>query len=250
MAQGKLDKAVHAYHRVLALEPDHFAAHCNLAYCLVKQERRKEALQHYKIAHDLKPDDVTARYLMHALLGDERPATAPKEYVQNLFDNYALHYDRQMEKTLCYNVPQQLKKYLEPYLPEKTSVSLLDLGCGTGMVGDLLQSWVHRVVGVDLSQKMIDQARAKGVYHELIQSDIASFLAECESLFNGLSPRMFWCTLATAKYFSFGRSGGLPRGPFCFYHRIDRPTSLSASGNRTLCTQPPVRSRTRRKDGF
>ncbi len=55
--------------------------------------------------------------------------------------------------------------------------SMLDLGCGTGLGGAAFRPIVDRLVGVDLSPAMIEQARAKGLYDRLVTADLAAFLA-------------------------------------------------------------------------
>ena len=55
---------------------------------------------------------------------------------------------------------------------------MLDLGCGTGLAGAAFRPHVDWLAGVDLSPKMIEAARAKGLYDRLAVADIAQFLAE------------------------------------------------------------------------
>ncbi len=55
---------------------------------------------------------------------------------------------------------------------------MLDLGCGTGLTGAAFRPHVDWLVGVDLSPKMVEEARAKGLYDRLVTGDIAHFLAE------------------------------------------------------------------------
>jgi predicted TPR repeat methyltransferase len=55
---------------------------------------------------------------------------------------------------------------------------MLDLGCGTGLAGAAFRPHVDWLVGVDLSSKMIEEARGKGAYDTLAVGDIAQFLAE------------------------------------------------------------------------
>ncbi len=49
---------------------------------------------------------------------------------------------------------------------------MLDLGCGTGLVGAALASPVRRLVGVDVSLKMLDQAKSKALYHQLEHGEL------------------------------------------------------------------------------
>lgn len=49
----------------------------------------------------------------------------------------------------------------------------LDLACGTGRIGRWLRAkGLARLDGIDLTPQMLDQARAKGLYDELVQGDM------------------------------------------------------------------------------
>ncbi len=49
---------------------------------------------------------------------------------------------------------------------------VLDLGCGTGLAGLEISPYARRLVGVDLSAKMLERARSRNVYHRLEHSDL------------------------------------------------------------------------------
>ena len=53
---------------------------------------------------------------------------------------------------------------------------MLDLGCGTSLVGLEFRDTTDFIVGVDLSVKMIASAQEKGVYDELYAGDLTEFL--------------------------------------------------------------------------
>jgi predicted TPR repeat methyltransferase len=56
---------------------------------------------------------------------------------------------------------------------------IADLGCGTGMIGDALRAAGidARLVGVDMSEAMLSQARTRRAYEALHRDDIVHFLA-------------------------------------------------------------------------
>src|SRR5262249_58428588 len=56
--------------------------------------------------------------------------------------------------------------------------SVLDLGCGTGLAALPFRPFGDWMVGVDLSRGMLAQARAKGLYDRLVESEIPDFLAD------------------------------------------------------------------------
>jgi predicted TPR repeat methyltransferase len=51
-------------------------------------------------------------------------------------------------------------------------LKVMDLGCGTGLVGPLIRDLCRELAGVDLSPRMIAMARDKGVYDRLIVGDV------------------------------------------------------------------------------
>jgi predicted TPR repeat methyltransferase len=56
------------------------------------------------------------------------------------------------------------------------SLDVLDAGCGTGLCGALVAPYARRLVGVDLSERMLDQARARNVYDELLRHELTAYL--------------------------------------------------------------------------
>jgi len=74
-------------------------------------------------------------------------------------------------------------RQLEPLLPN-APYSFLDLGCGTGLSGSVWSPMAKSLVGVDLSNRMLDVAREKNIYSELIQSDIVEFLVQNNRIFD------------------------------------------------------------------
>ena len=49
------------------------------------------------------------------------------------------------------------------------ALEVLDAGCGTGLAAPLLGPYARRLVGVDLSGAMLEQARALPQYDELVE---------------------------------------------------------------------------------
>ncbi|MCX4239251.1 class I SAM-dependent DNA methyltransferase [Paraliomyxa miuraensis] len=61
-------------------------------------------------------------------------------------------------------------------LLERRDLDVLDAGCGTGLCAPLLRPLARTLVGVDLSGKMLDQARRRGGYDELIEAELTEML--------------------------------------------------------------------------
>ena len=68
-----------------------------------------------------------------------------------------------------YQAPARSVELLSKYLPMEEAV-VLDAGCGTGLVGQLLaKARKFQIDGGDYSQSMLDEAQAKGCYRALHQ---------------------------------------------------------------------------------
>lgn len=66
-----------------------------------------------------------------------------------------------------YYLPFQLVQKTMPYLDNCRSI--LDVGCGSGLVGKALrwEGWAGRLVGIDIASRRIAEARTKKVYNLL-----------------------------------------------------------------------------------
>lgn len=124
---------------------------------------RDAAQQAFEAALALEPDSAEAHHFLAAASG-RHSDRAPREYVRSLFDEYAGRFEQHLTGTLDYQTPAAVAALLgaEPI------GTLVDLGCGTGLMGPLVRDRCQRLVGLDLSPRMIEQARAKGIYDELI----------------------------------------------------------------------------------
>ena len=69
--------------------------------------------------------------------------TAPRSdpgYVRHLFDQFSADYDTRMIGQLSYAAPQILLDLAAMVMPGREELSILDLGCGTGLAGRGLQA--------------------------------------------------------------------------------------------------------------
>jgi len=218
------EEALTSYERALQQAPRHAASYCNRGSVLRKLLRYEEALRSYDVALEISPtladahlfrantlrallrteeaiasyrralecgaDAVQVHYALAALGAESAPAASPAEYVKNLFDRYAENFDHHLLDVLRYRTPELLLAALGSHMaPRIDSISgvcdTVDLGCGTGLCGPLLRHFSRTMVGVDLSPRMLEKARQRGVYDRLECADIVQFLqsqADCYSL--------------------------------------------------------------------
>jgi predicted TPR repeat methyltransferase len=188
MALGKLAEAMTHFDFVLQKNPHHRDSLCNVAAIYLKQQQIEKAIHCYRQVAQIDPQYPLAQFMLQALTQSHTPRTAPKDYIQNLFDNYAGYYDKHVADVLHYQVPQLLYQAVSTVLTDeekkKGQLAILDLGCGTGLSGEIFQDLAHALVGVDLSPKMLAQAHLRHCYDELICADIITYVAQSSSSFD------------------------------------------------------------------
>jgi len=179
---GDLAAALDSYERALALRPDYALAEHYRANTLRALGRTSEAIDAYRRALDIGADPAAIEFALAALTTPGEgalPAAAPAAYVKGLFDQYAGHFDEHLVEVLGYRTPALLADLLQAHVKMHMTAPLdaaLDLGCGTGLCAPFLRPLARRLTGVDLSQRMLDKARALALYDELACADIVDFL--------------------------------------------------------------------------
>ena len=210
---GQLDAAVKSFKKVVTIKPDYAEAHSNkilsviylftkgqisdaidllevsikdnpddallfnmLGGCYVSQGQPDMAIKCYQKALAIKPDYAVPQHMINALTG-YTSTEPPKEYVKNLFDDYAERFDDSLIKQLGYKLPFLIKELilkLDP--PRKTFERVIDLGCGTGLTGKELRDISDNLTGIDISSNMVTKTRELDVYDRLIVGDIVEIL--------------------------------------------------------------------------
>ena len=108
---GKLDKAIEAYTKSLSIKPDYAEAYNNMGIVLKEQGKLDEALKAYTKAFSLKPDFASAKHMLSALIGNKNE-TAPRQYVEDLFDGYSKKLEDSLVVKLEYKVPKLIRDIL------------------------------------------------------------------------------------------------------------------------------------------
>lgn len=170
--QGKLDEAVARYEQALAIKPNYAEALYNLGCVLQTQGKPDEAARRYRQTIKLDPKNKSAAHLLASLTAGTTER-APSQYVEKLFDDYAHKFDEHLVHDLKYKTPAELISLLKQAVDFSASEwDVLDLGCGTGLAGQEISPYARRLVGVDLSGKMLEIAHSRNVYHRLEHSDL------------------------------------------------------------------------------
>jgi predicted TPR repeat methyltransferase len=181
-AEGDLAAAADLLGQALEIAPGWAAGWFALGETATAQGDREAAVAAYTAALDRDPGDPFGARLALARLGvgDAASAMTPA-YVAALFDQYAPRFDATLRDRLAYRGPEVLLDAVDRACTAKgrrfAFDRMIDLGCGTGLAAETFASVAGVIDGVDLSGRMVDVARAKGLYRTLAVDDLASFLA-------------------------------------------------------------------------
>jgi predicted TPR repeat methyltransferase len=221
---GRLAEAVATLRRALALRPDDAVTLRNLGQALCAMGDPRAALALLERAAALRPDAAEpmlalaharreagdaagaaeaaeaalgraggnaalaaqARFLLAALGRGAPPARAPPSYVRGLFDQYAPRFEAELTGRLGYRTPQALAALLRRAgVPAEGGLRVLDLGCGTGLSGAALAPFAARLEGLDLSPRMLAEARRRvGLYAALHEADLLEWLPRHRGAFD------------------------------------------------------------------
>jgi predicted TPR repeat methyltransferase len=134
------------------------------------------AIEAFRNAEVADPDDRHGASLRLMLLGAEKLSAMPQAYVRALFDQYAPKFEAALVDDLGYRGPALLFKAV---LAARHAVRkpaffkrAIDLGCGTGLAAAAFAKEVDHFIGFDLSPRMIERARSRGIYAQLEVADM------------------------------------------------------------------------------
>ena len=123
-----------------------------------------------------QPSDPVAQHMNASVGAANVPRRASRDYVENVFDEFADSFEDSLER-LEYHTPEHVRQMVQQRLADAQGLRVLDVGCGTGLIGRHLRSVAATLVGVDLSAKMLEHADRSGFYDQLVKSDLVDFLA-------------------------------------------------------------------------
>jgi len=221
--EGDFDGAAVQLRSALTCEAPYSAAYDALGSLLYQQGQDAEAASTYARWAQREPDNPRARHMAAAASGRQVPDRAANDYVRALFDASAQGFDRNLGE-LGYRGPELVVAALSQHsgarnastsdaappaapapphatpgivphttpgivphaTPGTVLNAVLDAGCGTGLCGPLVRPLCRQLSGVDLSPKMLERARARGCYDELVCAELGAFMRSRSGSFDAI----------------------------------------------------------------
>ena len=181
---GDFEQALENYKKAAENNPQLIDAYRGIVLCsryLGKPETAREAIE--SLGRNVK-DSPMVPHMLAAWTGDDLPRRASDDYVRAAFDAYADSFESSLAK-LGYMGPVLLGDALKEIFPTPSSnLVVLDGGCGTGLGHAYLKPYASKLIGMDLSQKMLDQARQKEDYNQLICASLETGIARYDGYFD------------------------------------------------------------------
>jgi predicted TPR repeat methyltransferase len=186
--------------RALEANPRSVDLLLTLAKLFRHMDRPDDALRAYRRLLDVDPARQDVQHMIAALSGvapGDAPIRAADAYVAEEFDGFAARYDEVLVGWLEYRGPEILHRAASAILgAHPAGQEIIDLGCGTGLAARLFRPLARRLDGVDLSAKMVEKARGRGLYDRLEVDEIGRYLA--------LAPRTYTLAIAADVLIYFG----------------------------------------------
>src|SRR5215475_3166204 len=178
--KGDLPAAADLLEQAVELAPNFPSAWFTLGEIREQLGQRDAAIAAFRRARESDPLDRHGATVKLMRPGAEGLGEMPKGYVQTLFDQYAPRFEAALLDDLDYRAPQLLFKAVLSVRAKARKPAFfkraIDLGCGTGLGAGAFAKEVDHFIGIDLSPRMIEQARATGLYAELEVADMIAGL--------------------------------------------------------------------------
>jgi len=175
LASGEPAQAAELLLGALELAPQWVAGWFRLGEMQEAAGLLDQAGEAWTMALKLEPGDRLGATLKLQLVGrGPVMAAPPSAFVETLFDHYADSFEESLVEKLGYRMPEALERTVRAVRPGRFRLAL-DLGCGTGLMGERLRPIVDRLEGYDISASMLRKAKAKGIYDLLAKADLQYF---------------------------------------------------------------------------
>ena len=173
---GRADEALQLLDQLLDQDPDDRRIRESRARVRQSAGNTADAAADWRVLCDRFPEDAAYRF-QRAVADGETVRTQPAAVAEALFDGIAQVYERRAVSESRYHLPKAIAEWILAAYPERR-LNVLDLGCGTGLLGGCLGQIDGHLIGVDISAGMIDVAGRRGLYSRFHRVDLRDALRD------------------------------------------------------------------------
>lgn len=206
---GQHDEAELSFLKTLQIDPFNWQARIHLGHALVAQEKAAEAGEQIEILaraaetapdfpyknfgvllvrancsdaaracfqihlarHPADSDEIT---MLLATVGGALPERASDRHIAEIYAARAHGWDKGSAGPTGYQGHRLVAAAIEELSPGPID-TIIDAGCGTGLVGELIRARTRNLIGIDMSEPMLAQARQKKIYDVLHRGDLLDY---------------------------------------------------------------------------
>ena len=169
----------------ISADPDRKCAVQNENGDTVPGDCKEFAAHAFSLAVQYDSSNTEAKRMLATITADATMKRADSAHVQTLFDDYAENFEHSLVEELGYNGYERLRWGFDRFMTtidrkDEVMDFVVDAGCGTGLVGEQFRNVSKTLIGVDLSDAIIAQAKEKrpGLYEETRVGDVLDVFAE------------------------------------------------------------------------
>jgi predicted TPR repeat methyltransferase len=162
------------------LSPDNEDYWYDLGEIEYMRGKRAEARIAYEKYLSIHGKDAEIEHILISLRDEPAPPRASDSCIKELYARFSRTYDKNMVGELGYQGPLRMTEVLNAELGNISGLTILDLGCGTGLAGKELRPRANYLAGIDLSPEMIAKARETGAYDTLEVAEITHWLSSSD----------------------------------------------------------------------
>jgi len=177
--EQQYEDAKACFQRVLEINPQHARAWHEMGNYYLKHGDKAQAIACFeKYLSLVEVDECGAQLKLSYLNVGDMPERQPEQLVKQTYEKKARTWDQDIVRVdMAFLGPQLVRDAVQQFLPEKTDMNILDIGCGTGLCATFLKPIASQLDGVDISEHMLEIARRKNHYDSLFCDDILRYLS-------------------------------------------------------------------------
>jgi predicted TPR repeat methyltransferase len=172
--KGQHEAAIAAYTELIQASATDWEALLGRLQSALAIGNRAMAMQDGDALLSLSPGDEEYIFWSQLARG-ATPTRQPVAMVRALYDGFADLYDQHVVASLKYKLPREVGHLITERYPD-LKLNVLDLGCGTGLLGASLGRIQGAMIGVDISPRMVEQAIRHNVYDRFHTVDLLEAL--------------------------------------------------------------------------